>query len=105
MWSDREVFNVCADPGYTAKLCNPSNHCSCGQIYPEPQRIWPLTERERFINEHKKLGGLEVGDAGNYLAQVQPVAGTPEIDFTIFKEQTTDSVQAEKIPGDDDWTV
>lgn len=99
------VFNVCADPENTAKLCNPSGGCSCGQLYPEPQRIWPLSERERFINEQKKLGGLEVSDAGNYLAQVQPVAATPEIDFTGFKDQTADSVQAGEIPGDDDWTV
>lgn len=99
------VFNVCGNPENTAKLCNPSGLCSCGQLYPEPQRIWPLTEQKRFIDEQKKLGGLNVGDAGSYLAQVQPVAATPEIDFTGFKDQTADSSQAGKILGDVDWTV
>lgn len=98
------VSNVCADPENTAALSDFfSARCSCGQLYPEPQRIWPLTERDRFINEQRKLGGLKEGDAGNYLSQ--PVAATPEIDFTGFKDQTADSVQAGTIPGDDDWTV
>lgn len=99
------VSNVCADPESTAELCGPSSStgCSCGQLYPEPQRIWPLTERDRFINEQKKLVDLKEGDAGNYLAQ--PVAATPEIDFTGFKDQNADSMQAGAVPGDDDWTV
>lgn len=98
------VSNVCANPENTAALSDLfSARCSSGQLYPEPQRIWPLKERDRFINEQRKLGGLKEGDAGNYLAQ--PVAATPEIDFTGFKDQTADSVQAGTIPGDDDWTV
>lgn len=102
------VSNVCADPEQTAKLCSPSGPfstmCSCGQLYPEPQRIWPLMERDRFINEQKKLGRLTEGDLGNHLTQ--PVAATPEIeDFTGLNDQTADSVQAGILPGDGDWTV
>lgn len=105
---DRTVDNICVDPENTAAFCSPSGPfstlCSCGQLYPEPKRIWPLQERDRFINEQKKLGNLKVGDAGNYLAQ--PVAAaTPEMDSTEFVDHTADSVQAEMIPGGDDWTV
>lgn len=61
-------------------------------------------ERDRFINEQKKLGGLKEGDLGNHLTQ--PVAATPEIeDFTGLNDQTADSVQAGILPGDGDWTV
>lgn len=99
------VSNVCGSPEITAKLCSPSGPfstlCSCGQLYPEPQRIWPLEERDRFINQQKKLGGIKVGDLGNHLAQ--PVAATPEIDF--INDQAVDSVQAGILPGDGDWTV
>lgn len=95
------VSNVCTNPESTGSLCNPSGpfskQCSCGQLYPEPQRIWPLNERNRFIHEQK------LGDAGNYLAQ--PVAAANEIDLTGFMDQTADSVQAEIIPGDGDWAV
>lgn len=73
-------------------------------MYPEPKRIWPPNERERFIHEQK------LGDAGNYLAA--PVAAATEIDFTGFKDQTVDSGQAgpgiafgDDAFGDDDWTV
>lgn len=101
------VNNICADPEKTAVLCSPSGSfstlCSCGQLYPEPQRIWPLKERDRFINENKNLGGQREGDAGNYL--LQPVAAAPEIDFTGFKDETASSAQAEMMPSDGDWTV
>lgn len=101
------VNNVCADPENTAALCNPSGSfstlCSCGQLYPEPERIWPLEERDRFINENKILGGQKESDAGNYLSQ--PVAAAPEIDFTGFKDEIASSAQAEMMPSDGDWTV
>lgn len=106
--SARTVDNICVDIEKTDLFCSSSGSfsalCSCGQIYPLPKLIWPLQERDRFINEQKRLGNLKVGDAGNYLAQ--PVAAaTPEMDSTEFEDHTADSVQAEMIPGDDDWTV
>lgn len=80
-----------------------STLCSCGQLYPDPQRIWPPQERDRFTEEQRKLGGQIEGEAGNYLAQ--PVAAAPEIEFTGFNDQTAGSAQAEIIPDDGDWTV
>lgn len=99
--------NLCTDPSAGAgSACDPSSgfsdQCSCGQIYPEPQRIWPLDERDRFIHEHG-LGGQKKVDAGDYL--VQPVAAANEADFTGFKGQIADSAQAGMIPGNEDWTV
>lgn len=60
-------------------------------------------ERDRFIDEQKKLGGLKEGDLGNHLAQ--PVAAMPDTSFTGFNDQTADSVQAGILPGDGDWAV
>lgn len=98
------VSNTCTDPSAGAgSTCDPSNQfssrCSCGQLYPEPQRIWPPSERERFMH------GQMSGDAGNSLAE--PVAAATEIDLTGFKDQTADSGQAEPgiALGNDDWTV
>lgn len=101
------VINICTDPSAgTGSACDPSsgfsNRCSCGQLYPEPQRIWPLNERDQFINEHG-MGDQKKGDAGNSL--VQPVAAANEADFTGFKDQIADSAQAGLIPGNGDWTV
>ena len=99
-----KVNNLCTDPSAGAgSTCDPSSsfstRCSCGQLYPEPQRIWPPSEREQFTQQQK------LGDAGNYLAE--PVAAATEIDFTRFKDQTADSGQAEPgiAFGDGDWTV
>lgn len=95
------VSNACTDPSAGAgSKCDPSSpfstRCSCGQLYPEPQRIWPPSERNQFIQQQK------LGDAGNYLAE--PVAAA---DFTGLKDQTADSGQAEPAStlGGDDWTV
>lgn len=98
------VSNLCTDPSSgAASTCDPSNsfstRCSCGQLYPEPQRIWPPSEREQFIQQQK------LGDAGNYLAE--PVAAATGIGFTGFKDQIADSGQADPVIalGEDDWTV
>lgn len=95
-----KVSNFCTDPSAGAgSTCDPSSsfstRCSCGQLYPETQRIWPPRERERF----------EQSDTGNSLAE--PVAAATEIDLTGFKDQTADSGQAEPgiALGNDDWTV
>lgn len=96
------VSNVCTNPSAgAASFCDPSSpfstKCSCGQLYPEPQRIWPPKERDRFSHEQK------LSDAGNYLAD--PFATATQRDFIGFNDQTADSAQAAIAPGNDDWTV
>lgn len=98
------VSNFCTDPSSgAASTCDPSGpfstRCSCGQLYPELQRIWPPSERKQFIQQQK------LGDAGNY--PQEPVAAATGIGFTGFKDQTADSGQADPVIalGEDDWTV